>query len=354
MTWSGFAISGVDNEVFVKTMVSPKYAFTLTAVALASTICWSCQSGGGSGSGVSTNSDTAATPSGSGSAKAPPVGSTEERADDDVKPVYPQTNDPPDPVAERYCNLIYEEAEKKRKECCPNIPFMSFRPTGECVRTLSFALHSKAMVIEKADLDGCETAIAAAAKQCDWGGEMPAACKGILRGQIPEKETCRSSLECKDGLYCAGLGVSAVGKCSPPRPDGYRCGGGADSLGAFVQQDVEAKHQQCQGVCDRRKCASALKTGEKCLSSVQCGETRICKGGKCADGALPKAGEKCFGAICEAGNRCLKGTCVVERRVGEECADDGECRSTFFEKSGGAKGVCKMSCQVIRPASPKP
>src|SRR5687767_10150992 len=111
-----------------------------------------CDEGGGA---APAGSASAASASASASVARPPV----EDDDDEVKPVYPQTKDKPDPRATKYCELVHEVPEKRRKECCPSTPVTMFRPTEECSRTLSYALRSKALTLDDADLAACETAI---------------------------------------------------------------------------------------------------------------------------------------------------------------------------------------------------
>lgn len=334
-------------------MVLVRYARGALAVAFSSSFLALCQCGTSTDAASTTAGAAALGPSGTATAALSATQSAsaaQDRApDDDVKPVYPQTAEAPDPTAQKYCDLVYEAAESKRKECCPSTPFTSFRPTGECARTLSHALRSGAVVLAKGALDACEAAVLAAAKQCDWGGEVPAACDGILVGQVAEQGVCRSSLECKEGTHCAGLGVASPGKCVRPKPDGARCSAAVDSLGAFVHQDTERKHPQCEGFCERHKCSPVLAVGAKCLSSLQCGADRTCLADKCSDAPLPAAGKPCAGGRCAKGNRCIEGACVTEKRIGEECASDLECRSQLCEKASNEKGKCAMSCQIMKP-----
>ncbi len=271
------------------------------------------------------------------------------REDDDIKPVYPQTKDPPDPVAQRYCDLIHERAEAKRKECCPSTPVTPFRPTAECVRTLSYALRASSVAIDKAALDACDAAVTEASKRCDWGGTLPAACEGLIAGTVAEKALCRSSLECKEGLFCAGLGATKPGTCQRPGGNDAPCGGNVDTLAAFVRQEAERAHPTCEGYCARRRCATVAAAGQTCASSLQCGKGGRCAGGKCTNAPLPKAGEPCPDKVCGDGLSCIKDRCVVEKRIDEACSADAECRSKLCEKKG-AEGKCAVSCAIIRPA----
>lgn len=288
---------------------------------------------------------------GSASASAPnpiPTASSVDAADDEVRPVYPQSNDPPHPTAARYCELVYEVAESKRKECCPSVAFGNFRPTTECVRTLSFALHSASVGLDPAALDACEAAIRSEAKQCDWGGNMPSVCKGIIRGTLDDGKSCKSTLECKEGTFCKELGVSTPGTCTKPQKEGERCSVAPDSLASFVAQDAEDKHPVCEGVCDRRKCIAPLALGAECRSAIPCGPGKRCQDMRCVNDTPPKLGEACSQS-CEPGARCVAGKCAPEKRIGDGCEADAECRSAFCDKGSGGK--CAMNCQVIRAGS---
>ncbi|MFO0549382.1 MAG: hypothetical protein U0271_13400 [Polyangiaceae bacterium] len=304
-----------------------------------------CSDAPANGPAASASASTTRLSSASAHGSSAAATSASARADDDGdKPVYPVTNDPPDPVAERYCSLVHDASEESRRACCPDMQFTSFRPTGECVRTLSYALRSGAVAIDKGALEACDAAISAAAKVCDWGGELPAACVGIVRGTREKSNGCRSSLECKAGLYCAGLTITKPGTCAAPMPIGQPCGL-VDTLAPLVVEDAEREHPQCDGVCLRR-CSALVAMGGACTTSLQCGPGHTCVGGHCSDAPLPKAGERCVGGACAAGHRCVQDKCVVERRIGESCASDGECRSGFCEGTGDA-GRCAMRCQII-------
>ena len=290
-------------------------------------------------------------PAPAGSASARASASVELDEDDDVKPVYPQTNDPPDPRATKYCDLVHELPETKRKECCPQTPVSMFRPTKECVRTLTYALGSKAVTLDTAELDVCEKAIREDAEKCDWGGVLPAACEGLLKGQVGEKDVCRSALECKSGLECRGLGATSPGKCMPPRPVGAACGGVADTLGAFTRQDADRGHEPCEGHCQRRRCVKAAAVGEKCDSETLCARGLRCEQQKCVDAPAPGDGQPCTES-CAHGFSCISGKCAPPRRLGEQCAADGDCRSLSCAKEGADAGKCVVKCVDKLPKTP--
>jgi hypothetical protein len=332
-------------------MAQARYALRAGLVALTLASGSSCTSKPTPGAGPSTSPSASSTAPAGSAAQAPFAGDDQGG---EVKPVYPETNEPPDPQAERYCRLIYEAPETKRKECCPSVPFTAFRPTDQCVRTLSFALRSKAVALGEAALGACEAAILDEAKRCDWGGTMPAACEGIVRGQLDENAKCRSSLECKEGLHCGGLGAVTPGTCVPRGVTGTPCGGSTDTLAAFVRQDAERAHPQCGGQCERRRCADTVALGGKCGSSLQCGQGRFCLQQKCTDTPLPVAGKPCAQKMCAEGLACVNDMCSALRRLEEGCESDAECRSAHCERPDGGAGKCAMSCRIIKPKSASP
>lgn len=264
-------------------------------------------------------------------------------AADDDQPVYPLVDAGSDPVAQRYCALVHERAELKRKECCPATPFTPFLPTPECVRTLSHALRSAAVMFPPAELDACEAAISAEATQCDWGGSLPDTCIGVVHGRVAAGALCRSSLECAEGLHCSGLATTKPGRCAAAVKPGARCAAGPDSLAAFTRQDAEAKHPPCDGYCKLQWCAAMVPLGGACVSVLDCGPGRRCLAGKCSAAPFPAAGESCEHDACAAGLSCVRGTCIALKRLGDACAGDADCRS-----GSCASGKCTLSCDVIR------
>jgi hypothetical protein len=246
---------------------------------------------------------------------------------DDVSPVYPTSSRAVDPVAVRFCTAIHEVPEARRAACCAEAPGVVF--TGECVRTLSFAMASGAVTVDPAAVDRCVAAVDAAYAGCDWPGPfappVPAACEGILVGTLASGARCRSSLECAGGLRCAGVGPTTMGRCAAARADGERCGGSADALASSTRQsDLDAQHPECAGFCQRAKCAPIARIGAECTHPAQCGRGASCTAGKCAPAAS-----------------------VASRKpAGAACANDFECRGGCLREPGHARGTCGMKCGI--------
>lgn len=299
--------------------------------------------------------DAAPGPSASASATASAAASAsaaEAPAADRIQPVYPIDNQPPLPLAERYCNTVRGIPEKRRDACCPSIGVPS--PTGECIRTLSSALRSGAVTLDAADLDACAAAVTRETAGCDWvtsvGSPTVAACLGILKGTLKEGARCRSNLECEEGMRCRGLGATRPGKCGPPLPARSICNIATDSLAVFAgQDDYERHHPECAGHCARKHCFDAVAVGAACAASHECGPKARCVAGKCAEGPLPAAGQACTD-VCAAGARCSKGKCVALRGEAESCEDDAECRARCERGDGGKTGKCAAQC----PSFPAP
>lgn len=261
------------------------------------------------------------------SSAAPKASDPYPRAEDDTLPVYRPTNDPPDPLAEKYCDLVHEASERARVSCCPDTTFTPFRPTTECVRTLSIALQSGAVTIKDGALDACAKAVDVK-KPCDAPDILPDACVGIFVGHRDEQVGCRSALECKEGLYCRGLGVSAPGRCTPPDPVGATCAEGVDALASFVRQDAAASHPICHDVCFQQRCRAFVKEGGKCTTAVECGPGSACRAGSCKAGPPEPSKLARLGDACKADADCMSGACEEKK--------------------------CAMRCTLKLPASPPP
>jgi len=260
---------------------------------------------------------------------------------DEVQPVYPVTNAPPDPLAARLCEALHGVALHRRAACCSHAPGFSLVP--ECTRTLSYALSEKAVTVDPAAVDACAAAMTKAHEGCEWVGptgvELPAACDDLVRGALKEGETCRSSLECVDGLRCLGLGPTDPGVCRKPLPKSYPCALAADTLAALTRQDsFDVRHPECSGYCSFKRCLEFVAEGGACRSSVECGPGKTCLEGKCGAGTLPGEGAACgTKGACGKGLHCEKGKCITPKHEGAPCENDIECRGGCVRGDGGRK-----------------
>jgi hypothetical protein len=267
--------------------------------------------------------------------------------------VYPRTKDPPDPLAVRLCDAIHTLPARRKAECCKGEASTTL--VDECVRTLSYALRSKAITLDPADVDKCAEAQAKALDGCDWvtplSAPAPAACVGIVKGAMNEGDRCRSSLECADGLHCHGVAASDTGRCGKPKEAGS-CSRGIDTLASHTRQTgAERRHPECAGHCNGRRCEPDAAVGAACLASLDCGAGRVCVDKKCSGSPLPGAGQKCLQGACGDGARCLSGTCIAPKKLGEACTDDVECTGVCDKAGGAPKGTCAMLCAARIPAS---
>jgi len=264
-----------------------------------------------------------------------------------VRPVYPMTSAPPDPLAQRFCEAIHELPAKRKAECCKSSP--GFTVIEQCTRTLSFALREKAVTLAPTDVDKCAEAMAKSVEGCDWVAPLPpyvpAACDGIIRGTLVEGTRCRASLECADNLRCLGAGPTEPGRCSKPLPRGGPCSHAVDTLAAYTaQSSSDARHPECAGYCAKRWCADAVPVGGACESTTECGPERYCVSGHCAEGSLPAAGQPCLAGLCAKGDRCVKGKCLAAGAIGDRCDNDTDCRSGCEKPASGGAGKCFMKC----------
>ncbi len=268
------------------------------------------------------------------------------RGADEISPVYPKDNLPPEPLAVRFCAAVHAIPSERRAKCCDEPPRAAAQ--SECVRTLSVALRSKAISLEETALKRCEEASERAFQGCAWVGvATPSAadeCVGILQGTVAAGAVCRSSLECTGNLRCYGLGATQPGRCVTPRPAGAVCGIGIDTLAGLTGQDTfELAHPECEGSCFQRRCRAPTEVGKACKVSVDCGAGRSCKSGLCSADALPAAGSACAEGECARGLRCIEGKCAKALLAGEACKSDVECTGAC------ENGKCAQLCRRAMP-----
>lgn len=268
------------------------------------------------------------------------------RGTDEITPVYPKDNLPPEPIATRYCAAVHGVVSERRAKCCKEDPRTTAE--GECVRTLSSALRSKAVTMEEAVVARCEEASKKAFDGCDWVGmgahAAPDECIGILRGTLAEGAVCRSSLECTGKLRCFGLGATQPGRCVKSRPTNSLCGTGVDTLAGLTAQDTwERVHPECEGSCVQKRCRDAAATGAACKVGLDCGPGRSCRSGACSTEPLPAIAAPCAEGECARGLRCVEGKCAKARPAGESCKADFDCAGAC------ENGKCAQLCRRAMP-----
>jgi hypothetical protein len=275
------------------------------------------------------------------------VESTVQRGSDEIRPVYPVDAGAPDPLAARFCDVVLLEPERRRAECCSSSSAVASTLRDQCVRTLTFALGQHAVTLAPADVDRCADAVTRATSACDWvipnTVALPPECEGIVKGALKEKDPCRSSLECPDGMRCVGLSTVDFGACGAPKAARSPCNLAVDMLATFTRQDqLDRAHPECAGYCGHGRCEDRVAPGGTCSMDRACGQGH-CSAGKCTDKALPAAGSPCTDA-CAAGARCVKGQCAAPRSEGGACESDVECRGQCVRGDAGAVGACVKSC----------
>jgi hypothetical protein len=164
----------------------------------------------------------------------------------------------------------------------PGVSFAAF-----CASALTTAIRSGAARVDVAAAATCERAIDGSLQGCAWVDRIdapaPVECEGFIHGLRGEGASCRSSLECVDGLRCHGVGPTAVGRCGRPRADGEACGAAVDPLVAYARQDrVDRVHPECTGFCADHVCAARAPRGGTCRATVGCAADDVCVGGRCA------------------------------------------------------------------------
>jgi hypothetical protein len=244
-----------------------------------------------------------------------------------VVPVFPARGGPLDPRAQRACQALHELPARARAGCCGGSAGTTF--TEPCARALSASLRSGAVLLEEAALVACERAASAALAGCQWVGatapEPPAACRGLVLGTLERGRSCRSTLECRPGTFCRGVGPTDFGVCLPPQAAGSLCRTGVDVLAGYLRQAVERSHPECRGFCQRNRCFDSLPAGGACRVDEQCGPAGRCGGQSCVAGTVGSEAEPCVPGGCRDGLRCVAGTCAAPRPGGAACQTDAEC-----------------------------
>lgn len=291
-------------------------------------------------------SASAALPSRASPAKSA-MDSSMEAGGDQVKSVYPQSNDAPDPLAQRLCDALHTLPTKRKGECCKSPPSLSL--ASECTRMLSYALREKAVRVETGDADRCIEALEKATEGCDWVKPLalaaPDVCDGIVHGLLKEGQVCRASLECEDGLRCLGSGPTQPGRCQKPLGRGAPCSHAVDTLAAYTgQRGSDARHPECLGVCAQRFCADAVAVGGACQTNDECGAGHLCIEKKCAKRELPGVGTPCLQGQCAKGLRCEDKKCAPLGKTGEACDRDLDCWNGCNKTPDQKQGKCGMKC----------
>jgi hypothetical protein len=262
-----------------------------------------------------------------------------------VRSVYPDV-DQPEPIAVKLCDALHTLPMRRKAECCSTSV-----PAGiasECVRGITVALRDKSIALDAADVDRCVADSERATQGCDWVTPLmsapPESCRKILKGQLDANKKCRSSIECKPGLQCKGVGPTAAGLCSPPSANGAPCGLAVDFLGTYGRQlDFEVEHPECEGACKARTCVARTAKGTACTSSKQCEAGLHCVGKVCVEGEASALGEPCMDR-CASGAICIAQKCVMPKAAGEACTSAFECQAGCVKEAGRETGTCGKLC----------
>jgi hypothetical protein len=287
-------------------------------------------------------------------AKAP---AADKRSAADHAPLFPLDVGAPDPRVQRLCDALYTLPEARKAQCCATAPGSGL--AGECVRTLTAAVHDGAIVLDAAKVERCVQDASAAYQGCEWVTPLapatPASCVGFVQGRLQAGAACRSSLECADGLACRGARPTTAGVCAAPGSVGAACGAGPDTLAIYLKDaHYQDQHPECQGFCRGGRCVDFLGSGGACSSDLQCGPGRRCDSGKCVGTPPAKIGEACTGNACEPGARCAGGRCIPLKKNGETCSSPFDCLASCVAAPGAIAGVCGPLCVASPNMLPLP
>jgi hypothetical protein len=251
-------------------------------------------------------------------------------------------------VAKNVCDTLQKLPEQRRVACC-------HREGGSdlavvCTRELDSALARGTIKLDPARADACAAATSAALEGCGWVGPLlpppPAQCAQLIEGTLAAGASCRSSLECRDGLHCRGVTPGGAGTCAAPAAVGSACENPADNLVSLTRAKDDPRHPVCDGACVKGQCLARIAEGDSCPSTAACLAGLHCLSGKCVAQPLPKLGEACGAqAECGDGSVCADAKCIKPKDAGESCKLPFECRSLACDKrAGAATGTCTDVC----------
>jgi hypothetical protein len=253
----------------------------------------------------------------------------------------------------RLCDALQRLPEARKAACCgaPGGADMA----AACAREIDRSLKAGALTLDAADVDRCAAESASRLEGCDWvtpySPRVPGSCRGILHGRLDVGMRCRSSLECRDGLHCRGVGTTDSGVCAPPGAPGAACGGGVDTLATYARQThYDVRHLECAGFCVKGRCAAFAAAGGECSSDLQCAPGSRCASRRCVEGPPPGLGDACAGSTCADELVCVDGRCSHAKKAGEPCAQPSECEATCLTLSRDQPGVCGTKCSAWPPA----
>jgi hypothetical protein len=249
--------------------------------------------------------------------------------------------------ASRLCETLHDLPARRKQECCGA---RSASLAALCTTTLAESLSRARSVLDADAVADCAESSTTLLRGCDWVGPLqpalPQACMQLISGRMQAGAACRSSLECRDGLYCQGMSPFNAGICAAPAPVGARCELPADQLAAYARAEGDPRHPSCAGICLRGRCLARLADGGACSSSAQCADARHCIAGQCRDAPLFASGSDCASsAECSSGNLCIDARCTAPKPGGASCRLPFECRSLECRRTeGDDSGVCVDSC----------
>jgi hypothetical protein len=247
----------------------------------------------------------------------------------------------PELLAQRLCAVLHALPEERKAQCCSTAPSSTL--AAECTGMLSAALRDRTLRLDAAAIGRCAADSSRAFAGCDWVTPLvppsPGSCHLAVQGLAPAGASCRTSLECQDGLSCRG------GSCAKPAPPGAACGGSVDTLATFLRQtDLAPRHPECAGYCLAGRCAAFSAPEAACFSSRQCAPGRHCAGGSCKDGAFASLGEPCTGTSCGPDAFCQGGKCSALKSANASCSSPFECKGACLVPAGASSGTCGMKC----------
>lgn len=145
------------------------------------------------------------------------------------------------------------------------------------------------------------------------GRDDPAACEGVVVGQVADGGACYLDADCQSGGSCVRSGAACPGRCRAPVPAGGDCSGDLRCVAGAT----------CVMEGTRSICLASLAAGAVCFGPS--GPAGRCPDGTTCGAELDQAGAPVCSAGVAIGRACTdvtggaRGTCVA----GAICADPG-------------------------------
>jgi hypothetical protein len=156
--------------------------------------------------------------------------------------------------AEELCVWLNRMPRERRARCAGEPVGVTLERA--CTHSLVAAFERGTIALDPEAHTRCIEQQRARATDCGVADAAAVSCDAVWHGQLVAGASCRSSLECADGLHCDGvLGPLSPGVCRAPQVAGAACGDGIDALTVYLPQ-AAPRHSECAGRCLQGTCVN--------------------------------------------------------------------------------------------------